>query len=68
MAKISGPIELRPIELRIELPKETKLSEKHVQEALKKAAQDPTFVKRVTDYFATSQTESAVATIVQEGI
>lgn len=68
MAKEHGPIELRPIELRIELPKGKQLSEEHVKEALTRAAQNPTFVKRVTDYFAASQTESAVATIVQEGL
>jgi hypothetical protein len=55
-----------PIELRIELPKGEELSKKHIQNALEKAAQDPRFVRKVIDFFATSQTEAAVATIVKQ--
>lgn len=56
-----------PIELRIELPRGEELDEEQIKRALVKAAEDPTFVRRVKDFFATSQTQSAVTTIVKQG-
>jgi proline dehydrogenase len=56
-----------PIELRIELPKGEELGEEQIKAALMKAANDPTFVQKVKDFFATSQTQSAVTTMVKQG-
>jgi len=66
MAEESGPIELQPIELRIGLPEGRELDEELIKQALYDAAEDPTFVQRVKDFFAVSQNDAAVATVVRQ--
>jgi len=58
--------ECGPIELRIELPEGVDLDENLIQQALRKAAEDSVFVQRVKDFFALSQNDAAVATVVRQ--
>jgi hypothetical protein len=56
------------IELIIEVPEGVTPTEDDVKRALQDASQNPDFIKKVADCAAVSQTKSATAKIVVEGL
>jgi hypothetical protein len=60
------PEECGPIEFRIELPSGAKLTNELIRKELIRAAEDPAFVQQVQDFFAVSQNQAAVATVVRQ--